>query len=701
MKKSIYGNYMPKDQKGDFEFGNLPSLYETTPRYFKYDGQIILPRIGEFHFSRYENALWEREIAKMKAEGLDGIAVYVFWNHHEVRCGKFDFEGDKNINAFLGLCKKYDMKVVLRIGPWCHGEARLGGFPDYLRLVPFKRKSTSKYMTYVKRFWTELYAQVKDFCDGTTIVGMQMENEYPGNIQHIYDLKKMCDEIGFKVPFFTMTKWPTDTPTKYLLPLEGGYPEAPWTWHKRPLEPNGRFAISSVSNDSEIGEDLIKKKREEVDFSNFPMAGCEIGTGNQVTAHRRPNISDKDGYGVAFAKFASGMNWMGYYMYHGGRNPNYRPLQESKITLYPNNYPMIDYDFQAAISKDGKVRKQGDRLRLMHTFIANWDENFPRTQAFFAKDKEMPYFSVRADEKSGYVFVSNYERGLVTKDENLDIDIEIDNIKMNILGVKVPKDSMYFFQINAEIGGVKFDYITAQPIMKVKEENALVAYFMKIDGTDVRISCDGNEALWKEKEFVITGISEDVILRFLSEEEALKLHYINEKVLFSKGSIYEIDGKLNCELLEGDNVICNDKLIADNNINIAENFVTLKETKPISLPYNYFMYSNGKRKFYELKIDNKIYDNCDDIEVTLNFVGLNLQIFHGKQIIDDYFNTDGKCVFRLARLKDLLKENNKLIIRACAKTKYGVGNPYNEINIPNGKIDISIDSVKTIKIVQI
>ena len=43
-------------------------------------------------------------------------------------------------------------------------------------------------------------------------------------------------------------------------------------------------------------------------YDNIPYAFCEIGPGNQVTQHRRPYISEKDGYGVGFAKFASGAN---------------------------------------------------------------------------------------------------------------------------------------------------------------------------------------------------------------------------------------------------------------------------------------------------------------------------------------------------------------------------------------------------------
>jgi len=39
--------------------------------------------MGEFHFSRYPEAEWEPEILKMKASGVQIIATYVIWIHHE------------------------------------------------------------------------------------------------------------------------------------------------------------------------------------------------------------------------------------------------------------------------------------------------------------------------------------------------------------------------------------------------------------------------------------------------------------------------------------------------------------------------------------------------------------------------------------------------------------------------------------------
>ncbi len=43
-----------------------------------------------------------------------------------------DFGGDNDIRAFIEECKDVGLDVVIRIGPWAHGECRNGGFPDWL-----------------------------------------------------------------------------------------------------------------------------------------------------------------------------------------------------------------------------------------------------------------------------------------------------------------------------------------------------------------------------------------------------------------------------------------------------------------------------------------------------------------------------------------------------------------------------------------
>ena len=56
-------------------------------QYLTRDGQPWLPVMGEFHYSRSPAASWDAELAKMKSAGIDIVATYVIWNHHELNEG--------------------------------------------------------------------------------------------------------------------------------------------------------------------------------------------------------------------------------------------------------------------------------------------------------------------------------------------------------------------------------------------------------------------------------------------------------------------------------------------------------------------------------------------------------------------------------------------------------------------------------------
>lgn len=106
--------------------------YSYNNRHLMRDGRPWLPSMGEIHYSRCRPEDWRQSIRLMKAGGVDIAASYIFWNHHEAEEGVFDFTGCRDLGRFLDLCDEEDMPVWLRIGPWCHGEARHGGFPDWL-----------------------------------------------------------------------------------------------------------------------------------------------------------------------------------------------------------------------------------------------------------------------------------------------------------------------------------------------------------------------------------------------------------------------------------------------------------------------------------------------------------------------------------------------------------------------------------------
>lgn len=69
----------------------------------------------------------------VKALGLNALSVYVMWNYHEVEKGKFDYTTEnKDLNKFLDLAEKYEMKVLFRPGPYVCAEWDFGGLPARL-----------------------------------------------------------------------------------------------------------------------------------------------------------------------------------------------------------------------------------------------------------------------------------------------------------------------------------------------------------------------------------------------------------------------------------------------------------------------------------------------------------------------------------------------------------------------------------------
>ena len=108
--------------------------YSYNHQHLLRDGHPWFPVMGEIHYARCQPDTWRESIRLMKAGGVDIIATYIFWIHHEPVEGQFDFTGCRDLGRFLDICEDEGMPVWLRIGPWCHGECRYGGFPAWLQI---------------------------------------------------------------------------------------------------------------------------------------------------------------------------------------------------------------------------------------------------------------------------------------------------------------------------------------------------------------------------------------------------------------------------------------------------------------------------------------------------------------------------------------------------------------------------------------
>ena len=453
----------------------------VTSRYFTRNGKPWIGVMGEFHFSRYSRENWHRELAKMKAGGITIVSTYLFWIYHEEIEGKMDFGGDNDIRAFIEECKDVGLDVVIRIGPWAHGECRNGAFPDWLLKKDYKlRDNNEEYLAVVKKWYQSIYNEVKGlfYKDGGNIIAVQIENEFVDNAEHLAKLKEITVECGFIAPIYTVTGWNSASgakiPVDEVVPVFGGYCEAPWENHMNRLSPSPHYFFNRMRNDSAIGTDLIAKTQSDgwqLPYERYPFATCELGGGIEVTHHRRPIIKPMDIYAVSLVKLGDGNNLVGYYMYHGGTNKigELSTFNETKATGYPNDYPILSYDFQAPLSEYGEVREQYGLLNMLHMFVNDFGEEFApmiavdSANSVAADDTNSLRYGMRTNGKSGFVFVNHYQRLTELADiENAVISAE--NVEFPPIDVK--GEVSFFMPFNMKMGDSVLEYATAQPLCK-------------------------------------------------------------------------------------------------------------------------------------------------------------------------------------------------------------------------------------------
>ena len=397
------------------------------------DGKRIFPMMGEMHFSRYPRKYWEEELLKMKAGGIDIVSLYVIWIHHEEERGIWDFTGSRDLRLFVETLGKCGLKMFLRIGPWAHGEVRNGGFPDWLMELEREGKLRTRtndpaYLEIVRVFYERIFREVEGLFikDGGPIIGVQIENEYGhcGGLtgeegeRHMKTLLAMAGEIGFQVPLYTATGW-GGAVTGGMLPVMGGYCEAPWDQRLTEIEPSGNYIFTPERNDHAIGSDHGIGEGITFDMERFPYLTAELGGGLQVTRHRRPVATGRDTEAMSLVKLGSGCNLLGYYMYHGGTNPEGKlsTLQESRETGYPNDLPVLSYDFNAPIREYGQLTDAYRRIRRLSMFIKDFGEDlcgmdYIPQEGNPSKPEDLASLrsAVRASRRGGYLFISDFQR---------------------------------------------------------------------------------------------------------------------------------------------------------------------------------------------------------------------------------------------------------------------------------------------------
>lgn len=607
-------------------------------RCFTVNGLPVLPVMGEFHFTRWPAEEWEKSLRKMRAGGIGIVSTYVFWIHHEEECGKWDFSGSRSLRGFLSICKKLKFPVLLRIGPWSHGECRNGGFPDWLvqdrRIRP--RTNDPAYLRLVSEWYGKIFEQAKGLLweNGGPVLGVQLENEYGhcGGLTgaegeaHMRRLKQIAVEMGFDVPFYTATGWGGAVVVDgEMLPVFGAYADAPWAQCTPQMPANENYLFSDFRDDGNIGEDLSAGQSEGLsyDAGKYPFATAELGGGLQVTAHRRPVVSPDDTAALALCKLGCGASLIGYYMYHGGTNPDGRltTLQESKATGFPNDLPVKSYDFQAPIHESGELGDSYRRLKILHMALKDFGASIapafcavPANAPDDPEDTRNVRCCVRhnAETGEGFLFLNNHQR-LRKMQSHADVHIRVLTPEgmVSFPPLNIPNHFCGIFPYHLRMGDAVLECTNAQPLCRIGGR-----YFFFADG----------EPVYRFRSGYV-----DIVT--LSTEEAENAWKIGGSLYLTKGGLYEENGAIR--------------------ITSERTSEKVVQYGPEGGPHEMFVRFDPVRvgcafreigenetcQRYSIHLDEIPADRLEDLFLDLDFIGDRAQIFLEKRMAGDWFTT--------------------------------------------------------------
>ena len=311
---------------------------------FLLDGKPIQLISGEMHPARIPHMYWQHRIQMAKAMGCNTIAIYVFWNYHELVPGKFDFKTEnRNIAEFIRLCQKEGMWVLLRPGPYVCAEWDLGGLPAWLLKTPDikLRCMDSRYMAAVKRYVSAMSREIKPLLctNGGPILMVQVENEYGsyGNDRaYLETLKQYWIKNGINVPFYT-----SDGPTTYM--LEAGTIKG--------------CAVGLDSDSKQADYDLAVKLNPDVPvFSGETYPGWLTHWNEEYATVDTTSVLSQVKY------LLDNKRSFNFYVIHGGTNFGFwAGANTSSATQY--NPDITSYDYDAPISEQGQPTPKYFALR--------------------------------------------------------------------------------------------------------------------------------------------------------------------------------------------------------------------------------------------------------------------------------------------------------------------------------------------------
>ena len=365
----------------------MPVTYDRSS--FLINGERVFLTSGSIHPFRVPRALWHDRLEKARNAGLNAIQFYVAWNWHEPEPGRFDFEGERDLNHFMELAIDLGLYLVARPGPYICAEWEFGGFPTWLMQIAGiqLRHYDPLYLRYVDRYFEQVLPliarhqidrpelQTRRNGKPGGVIMAQAENELnlvsPGDAQpymrHLIDLYR---RLGITVPIITCEGGTRDT-----IECINSHTPADRFPHYRKMQPNAPLHCTEF-------------------WSGW------YGTWDRPDARtqRTPAHVERETWRI-LAYGGAGYN---YYMWHGGTNFGY-------TTMYLNT---TSYDYGAPLGEAGGLWDKHHRCRRVSLFAQTFADILTTAQPGDFSDMERDltlgvHFFQRVSTQGNIVFIEN------------------------------------------------------------------------------------------------------------------------------------------------------------------------------------------------------------------------------------------------------------------------------------------------------
>lgn len=321
---------------------------QLTKEAVKINGVSRMLLCASVFYFRIPRELWRERLETLSKLGYNAVDVYFPWNYHEQSEEQWQFDGQKDAEAFLQAVREAGLWTVARPGPYICSEWDGGALPAYLLAKPKLRlrDNDPEYLRHVARWFDKILPILRrqQLSEGGSVIAVQLENELDfygceDPAGYIAALRDMALSHGISVPLIACAG-------------QGGLFEA--SGNAEGVVPTCNFYPNDRDPEFEI---KVLAYRDRLADRDYPLLVTETNRSHYLLRRL----------------LSSGAKLLGPYLQVSGTDFGF--MNGTNNWGEPLAFMTSDYDFGGMISPEGTIRPDAYEGKLLSEMIATYGES--------------------------------------------------------------------------------------------------------------------------------------------------------------------------------------------------------------------------------------------------------------------------------------------------------------------------------------